>query len=152
MLPGRLPSVVLTLVLLGMPAWQLTSSLPTIRRRLLFRPTSRCSASSAAATTNSHVETGFAREFGERLAGANSGMTAADRDDRAALATFYAARQHEPVWMTVTGLSTPAEAVIAEIRRADDWGLEASAFKLPGLTRHAAPSCRAPLAPMPRSR
>ena len=65
-----------------------------------------------------------------------------DRDDRAALATFYEGRQQEPVWTTATGLTAAAQAAIAEIRRAEEWGLDAKAFQLPAPLA-AARSCRA---------
>jgi len=74
----------------------------------------------------------FAQEFAERLA-ESANLAAADREDRAALAKFYAGRQQEPVWITAGGLTPGAEAVIAEIRRADDWGLDVAAFQLPAL-------------------
>jgi len=74
---------------------------------------------------------GFSKELAERLNAAGSAASAADREDRAALAQFYAARQHGPLWVSAAGLTPAAQAVIAELRRADDWGLEASAFQLP---------------------
>src|SRR5262249_41510908 len=73
----------------------------------------------------------FSKELAERLSAPGSAASAADREDRAALATFYAARQHGPLWVSAAGLTPAAPAVIAELRRADDWGLEASAFQLP---------------------
>ena len=75
---------------------------------------------------------GFAQEFGERLA-VSGNLAAADREDREALARFYAGRQQEPVWATAAGLTPAAVVAIAEIRRADDWGLDATAFQLPAL-------------------
>ena len=74
----------------------------------------------------------FSQEFGERLAESGN-LVAADREDRAALAKFYAGRQQEPVWIAATGLTPAAEAAIAEMRRADDWGLDVAAFQLPAL-------------------
>jgi len=79
-------------------------------------------------------DAGFATELAERLSASGNAGSAADREDRAALAAFYAARQHEPLWVSAAGLTPAAQAVIAEIRRADDWGLEASAFPLPSTT------------------
>ncbi len=76
---------------------------------------------------------GFAAEFGERLAPGDK-LSAVDREDRAALAAFFASRQHEPVWTTATGLTPAAQAAVDEIRRADDWALDASAFRLPELS------------------
>ncbi len=63
----------------------------------------------------------------ERLAALKSDATA---DDLAALKSFYAA-QSEPVWITPMGFTAKAQSVIDEIASADDWGLSASAFKLP---------------------
>ncbi len=52
-------------------------------------------------------------------------------DDVGALQTFYAKRASGPLWMTEMGLSAKGQAVLFEIARADDWGLDASAFDLP---------------------
>jgi murein L,D-transpeptidase YcbB/YkuD len=76
-------------------------------------------------------EAGLVPEIAERLAAGGSNLSTADREDRAALAKFYASRQQQPVWVGATGLTPAGQAVSAEIRRADDWGLEASAFRLP---------------------
>ena len=77
-------------------------------------------------------EQGFSQELAERLtAGAN--VTSAEREDRAALVAFYASRNHELVWVGPGGLTPAGQAVAGEIRRADDWGLEAAAFPLPAV-------------------
>ena len=85
----------------------------------------------APPTVTAPADAGFSKELAERLNAAGSAASAADREDRAALAQFYAARQHGPLWVSAAGLTPAAQAVIAELRRADDWGLEASAFQLP---------------------
>jgi murein L,D-transpeptidase YcbB/YkuD len=72
---------------------------------------------------------GFAQEFGERLA-ASDKIAARDREDRAALEAFYLGRQQEPVWTTATGLTSAAQLAVAEMRRADEWGLDAAAFEV----------------------
>ena len=54
-----------------------------------------------------------------------------DRADAAALSAYYAARGYAPLWVTASGLSPKAAAAIAEIQKADDWGLEARDFALP---------------------
>jgi L,D-transpeptidase YcbB len=79
------------------------------------------------------ADAGFGKELAGRLT-APGNASAADREDRAALAAFYAARQHGPLWVSAAGLTPAAHAVITELRRADDWGLEASAFQLPKLS------------------
>ncbi|HSB59653.1 MAG TPA: hypothetical protein VLD66_08640, partial [Methyloceanibacter sp.] len=55
----------------------------------------------------------------------------ADPADLAALDAFYAARSGLAVWVTPMGFSARAQAVIDEIGKADDWGLQASDFQLP---------------------
>ena len=80
---------------------------------------------------------GLSPELAERLAVSSGAATAADREDRAALIAFYAARQSAPVWVAATGLTPAGEAVVGEIRRSEDWGLEASAFRLPTLIASA---------------
>ncbi len=53
--------------------------------------------------------------------------------DTAVLAAFYAERSGSPVWVTESGFSARAENAMAEIAKADDWGLVASQFELPKL-------------------
>lgn len=53
------------------------------------------------------------------------------RADLNALKTFYVARTFEPVWVSSDGMTPKATAAVAEIEKADDWGLEAAAFALP---------------------
>jgi len=52
-------------------------------------------------------------------------------DDLAALETFYGARSEPPIWITGMGFSARAQALIAEIQKAGDWGLAPEAFDLP---------------------
>ena len=51
--------------------------------------------------------------------------------DLAALEAFYAEHQSSPVWMSDTGLSAKAKAVIGEIESAANWGLPQDGFDLP---------------------
>ncbi len=53
------------------------------------------------------------------------------KSDRKALAAYYVANDHKPLWVTLDGLNDKARKVIEEIGRADDWGLKASHFVLP---------------------
>jgi hypothetical protein len=66
----------------------------------------------------------------QKLAKSDSARTG-ERGDRVALAAYYAERNGPSVWVTTAGLSPRALQVIAEIGKADDWGLSASAFELP---------------------
>ena len=52
-------------------------------------------------------------------------------DDLAALETFYGARSEAPLWITAMGFSAKAQAIITEIQKAGDWGLDPDAFDLP---------------------
>jgi murein L,D-transpeptidase YcbB/YkuD len=54
-----------------------------------------------------------------------------DRDDLTAMQAFYAERIYAPMWVSAGGTTPKAAAAIAEIKKADDWGLAASAFVLP---------------------
>src|SRR5690349_17917270 len=64
----------------------------------------------------------------QRLSGAAAG---ANPDDYAALVTFYASRSGPAVWTGKEGFTLRAKQAIGELRRADDWGLKASAFEVP---------------------
>jgi len=57
-----------------------------------------------------------------------------EREDATALAAFYLARGDQPLWITDGALNDRAGLVIAEIKKAGDWGLDASAFTLPEVT------------------
>src|SRR3990172_7040401 len=52
-------------------------------------------------------------------------------DDLAALEALYGERNGSPVWITTMGFSARAQALIAEIQKAGDWGLAPEAFDLP---------------------
>jgi L,D-transpeptidase YcbB len=55
----------------------------------------------------------------------------ANPDDLAALEAFYRARAGGPLWMTEMGVSTKGQQALFEIGKADDWGLDPTAFELP---------------------
>ena len=73
----------------------------------------------------------LASELAERIGRDKTAAVA--RDDREAALKFYDARKGAPVWVAENGLTSGAKALIAEIGRADDYGLAADAFKLPGV-------------------
>jgi L,D-transpeptidase YcbB len=54
-------------------------------------------------------------------------------EDLAAATAFYDAHSGPLLWVTESGISERGNAVIAEIRKADDWGLRARDFALPQL-------------------
>ena len=55
----------------------------------------------------------------------------ANEGDLAAIEAFYAARTEGPLWTTEMGFSAKGQAVLSEIEKADDWGLDKTAFELP---------------------
>jgi len=81
-----------------------------------------------------------------RLAGLGQGSSEEERAEYAALSAFYAAREHAPLWVTPTGEQTVrAAAVLAELARANEWGLDARDFALspePSDATKAAPGPR----------
>jgi len=60
-------------------------------------------------------------------------VAAAHGEDLAAAIKFYDAYSGPLLWVTESGISERGIAVIAEIRKADDWGLRAREFVLPQL-------------------
>ena len=61
----------------------------------------------------------------------NAGGKGEGREDAAGLAAYYNAQKGQPIWTSRDGFTPNALRVIKEIRSADDWGLDASAFQLP---------------------
>jgi murein L,D-transpeptidase YcbB/YkuD len=55
----------------------------------------------------------------------------ANSDDLTALESFYGERSDSPVWITAMGFSAKAQAIIAEIQKAGEWGLDPNALDLP---------------------
>jgi murein L,D-transpeptidase YcbB/YkuD len=60
-------------------------------------------------------------------------IAAADAEDLAAATAFYDAVGGPLLWVTESRISQRGNLVIAEIRKADDWGLRARDFALPQL-------------------
>jgi L,D-transpeptidase YcbB len=64
---------------------------------------------------------------------------ATGKDERSALAGHYASTE-KPHWVNASGLTPRAKALVAELKRADDWGLRASDFEVPTAKADAKPS------------
>lgn len=69
-------------------------------------------------------------EVRARLAGAGLRKGPAP-DDLAALRAFYDELTGPPLWITTSGFSAKAQAIIGEIEQADDWGLQAELLDTP---------------------
>lgn len=93
------------------------------------------SESAAAEPVADPVQTELLRQIAEA-----DGVSKADR---AALTAFYEQRAHGLLWVTDTGFTARGDAAMAEIKRADDWGLEASAFDLPPASLASDPAAMA---------
>jgi murein L,D-transpeptidase YcbB/YkuD len=78
-----------------------------------------------------------AQALREKLSALPSDGNAQEIKERAVLVDFYDARASAPIWLTQKGLTPEAIAVISEIKKADEWGLEAKDFALPVLAAHA---------------
>jgi L,D-transpeptidase YcbB len=80
----------------------------------------------------------------KRLAALEPGTTDEERAEHAALVAFYEARKLAPLWLTSpTGLSPGAVALVSEIKRAQEWGLDARDFSLPIEPDNPGPGSRA---------
>ncbi|MCK5549864.1 MAG: hypothetical protein KAI41_04985, partial [Hyphomicrobiaceae bacterium] len=77
-----------------------------------------------------------AQALREKLSALPRNGTAQEIKERAVLVDFYDARASAPIWLTQKRLTLEAIAVINEIKKADDWGLEAKDFALPVLAAH----------------
>ena len=105
-------------------------------------PQTPATAASAASVATPPPIFALASELSARI-GREKGGTVA-REDRDAAQKFYEARQGAPVWVGEGGLTAAAKQLIAEINKADSYGLAVDAFKLPQAV--AADASRADLA------
>lgn len=55
----------------------------------------------------------------------------ASQDETAALSAYYGEVSSAPLWASTSGLTAKGKAVVAEIGRAENWGLPVSAFEVP---------------------
>jgi len=65
------------------------------------------------------------------------GEAARANADRATLAAFYTERSGPLLWVDQGGLTSRAREVMAELAKAEDWGLPAAAFEVPRLAAGA---------------
>jgi L,D-transpeptidase YcbB len=86
-------------------------------------------------------------ELRSMLATAPAGAAEKELADQTALSEFYAARKGPGIWLTETGFTARARALVKEIKNADAYGLDAKDFRLPdvpeGETTTSTPSAAA---------
>ncbi len=67
----------------------------------------------------------------QRLAAKFTTTTETKKGEQGALVEFYAAPEQRPLWVDESGVTDRGKAVIAEIEKADDYGLRATDYPLP---------------------
>ncbi|MGB9026868.1 MAG: hypothetical protein WCC40_13030, partial [Rhodomicrobium sp.] len=130
------------------PLGSLRAQEPQVREQSVASPLSAAtpaesaSVAPAAKAVTEAPASPEAEALHKALSGLAAGDTDEERNERAALESFYEARNYAPLWLTPAGGSTPkAAALMAEIQQADQWGLEPHDFPLPArLTAQAAPA------------
>jgi murein L,D-transpeptidase YcbB/YkuD len=75
--------------------------------------------------------------------GNSANTSKAYKDDVAAAVTFYGARTGGPLWVDASGFTAKGKSAADEVRKADEWGLSASAFDLPSLAAGASTEAQA---------
>ncbi len=106
---------------------------------------SLCALSASAA---SHAAQLPALERGDhsmvrlRLA-ATPALQGDDQFDRRAVADSYGCRRDGAIWTTADGYGPAAKSIIAELKKAGDWGLDAAEFAVPELAAGASVEERA---------
>ncbi|MBL8564923.1 MAG: L,D-transpeptidase family protein [Hyphomicrobiaceae bacterium] len=93
-------------------------------------PAGTASSSTASLDPAAAAIAGALRAIMDR---APAGGDEVESADRAALATFYRARDAAPLWVTPAGASERGRALAAEIANAAAYGLDPKAFSLPAL-------------------
>jgi L,D-transpeptidase YcbB len=76
-------------------------------------------------------------DIARKLAALPAEGSAQEIKERSVLIGFYEKRDNAPLWVSETGLTPKAAAIVREIKSAGDWGLDPSAFTLPELPADA---------------
>jgi murein L,D-transpeptidase YcbB/YkuD len=66
---------------------------------------------------------------------ANGALAGFDEQDRKAVVAFYSGRACRPLWVDERGTTRAADLAIAEMRRADEWGMNSADFPFAALDR-----------------
>jgi murein L,D-transpeptidase YcbB/YkuD len=88
-------------------------------------------SAAAPAAPSAPQEPGLGADVRQLLAKLATKLSDADKQDTVALAAFYESRRDEPLWVDKTSPTAKAAALVAEIKKAGDWGLDATEFELP---------------------
>ena len=80
-------------------------------------------------------ETAVGIKLRQSLLTANEATDRLTSTQREAIDRFYRERGNAPIWTDGVGLLPAAFAVMDEIRKADDWGLDAASYRLPQIAK-----------------
>jgi murein L,D-transpeptidase YcbB/YkuD len=87
----------------------------------------------AVAETRPSTTEPIRRAVQSRLSQSFTATSTQKKTEKGALAEYYATPNQKLLWVDETGLTARGKAVIAEIERADDYGLRASDYTLPNM-------------------
>lgn len=90
-------------------------------------------ATPPATSTPAAAQSDAGAALGRAIAALPPETSDEERNERAAIVAFYAARANEPLFVTASGLAAPAIAAGAEFANADAWGLDPAAFAMPAV-------------------
>jgi murein L,D-transpeptidase YcbB/YkuD len=80
-----------------------------------------------------------AAAIGRKLVALPIDRAAEEIKERSVLIDFYDQRSNAPLWVTETGLTDKAAAIVREIKNAGDWGLDPAEFKMPDAAKALRP-------------
>ncbi len=106
---------------------------PRLRRAALLSVVAVSIVSASAGIAQAQITQDLTQRPLEAICQKLSGATVSgiDAEDRDAVVAYYTGRGCRPVWTEQGGLTRAATRVIAELRQAFDWGLDAKDFGLP---------------------
>jgi murein L,D-transpeptidase YcbB/YkuD len=90
-------------------------------------------AAVVSGTTDAHPLAGVIRSRLAALPALSARADKVEREERAVLVAFYAARGERPLWVDANGLGAKGQALASELGQADDWGLASAEFVTPRL-------------------
>ncbi|MGI9403884.1 MAG: L,D-transpeptidase family protein, partial [Hyphomicrobium sp.] len=127
----------LCLVFLAALAGQAAANVPTPETLPAVTDPSLASPSERAENRESSAPASpAAAALRDKLSAFPTEGNAQEIKESAVLVDFYDARASSPLWVTQKGLTPEAATIIDEIKKADEWGLEAKDFALPELATH----------------
>jgi L,D-transpeptidase YcbB len=110
---------------------------PVVTQPAVTQPAPASADSSANVAASPKPQDPVAMALREKLDALPKEGSAQEIKERAVLSDFYAARGDAPLWVSDKGLSEKAAAIVTEIGKAHDWGLDPHDFTLPAIAADA---------------